>query len=61
MKYSISLGKTINVGDYNSIKVEVWHEFDENTNTFAAYDVVKGTLDMATERILKPAEPKKPE
>jgi len=37
MKYSISLGRTINTGNYNSVKAEVWHEFDENTNTFAAY------------------------
>jgi len=61
MKYSISLGRTINTGNYNSVKAEVWHEFDENTNTFAAYDVVKNILDMATERIMKPAEQKKPE
>lgn len=53
MKYSISLGRTINTGNYNSLKVEIWHEFDENTNTFAAYDVIKGILDMASDRLQK--------
>jgi len=61
MKYSISLGRTVNVGDYNSVKAEVWHEFDENTKHEQAYDVVKAILDMASDRILRAKEGKKPE
>jgi hypothetical protein len=49
--YTISLGRTINTGDYNSVRVEVSETFNERTGFERGLNIVWSKLRIAEGRV----------